>query len=134
MHAGQEFEGGEEASLMSFFKELTVGGVARPVDTLLMAGLILYGASPFEKAVKSKTRQLAFVFQGIDRLTLIFSQLVIASLAVSTITTLEVAVKWPESVAYVSALFFAVAVIRCGPSEKFPFFRAQLCYSDAYMR
>ncbi len=50
--------------------------------------------------------------QGIDRLTLIFSQLVIASLAVSTITTLEVAVKWPESVVYVSALFFLVAVVR----------------------
>lgn len=66
-HHGQEFEGGEEASLASFcrsfFRELTVGGVARPVDTLLMAGLILYGAAPFEKAVKSQTRQLAFVFQ-----------------------------------------------------------------------
>ena len=53
------------------------------------------------------------VRQGIDRLTLIFSQLVIASLAVSTITTLEVAVKWPESVAYVSILFFLMAVVRC---------------------
>lgn len=51
--------------------------------------------------------------QGIDRLTLIFSQLVIASLAVSTITTLEVAVKWPEAVVYVSVLFFLVAVVRC---------------------
>ena len=58
-------------------------------------------------------RCLSCVQQGIDRLTLIFSQLVIASLAVSTITTLEVAVKWPESVVYVSALFFLVAVVRC---------------------
>ncbi len=33
------------------------------MDTLLMAGLILYGSSPFEKAVKSKTKQLAYVFQ-----------------------------------------------------------------------
>ena len=49
--------------MASFFRELTVGGVARPVDTLLMAGLILYGAAPFERAVKSQTRQLAFVFQ-----------------------------------------------------------------------
>ena len=148
-----------------------MGGVARPVDALLMAGLILYSAGPFEKAVQSQSRQLAFVFQacwllhastssdpaapaspeqptlhmptsmhagwvhrlgdvvqpctqtasavggcvrqGIDRLTLIFSQLVIASLAVSTITTLEVAVKWPESVVYVSILFFFVAIVRC---------------------
>ena len=33
------------------------------MDTLLMAGLILYGSRPFEKAVKSKTKQLAYVFQ-----------------------------------------------------------------------
>ena len=59
----QEFEGGEEASLASFFRHLSVGGVARPVDTLLMAGLILYGSRPFEKAVQSKTKQLAYVFQ-----------------------------------------------------------------------
>lgn len=49
--------------ITSFFEHLTVGGVARPVDTVLMAGLILYSATPFEKAVKSKTRQLAYVFQ-----------------------------------------------------------------------
>ena len=59
----QEFEGREEASLASFFRHLSVGGVARPVDTLLMAGLILYGSRPFEKAVQSKTKQLAYVFQ-----------------------------------------------------------------------
>jgi hypothetical protein len=50
--------------------------------------------------------------QGIDRLTLVFNQLVIASLAVSTIITLEAAVKWPESVTCVSALFFLGAVVR----------------------
>lgn len=50
--------------------------------------------------------------QGIDRLTLVFNQLVIASLAVSTIATLEAAVKWPESVTYVSATFFAAAIVR----------------------
>ena len=53
----------EEASLASFFRHLSVGGVARPVDTLLMAGLILYGSRPFEKAVQSKTKQLAYIFQ-----------------------------------------------------------------------
>ncbi len=50
--------------------------------------------------------------QGVDRLTLVFSQLVIASLAVSLITTLEAAVKWPESVTWVSAAFFGVALVR----------------------
>ena len=59
----QEFEGLEEASVASFFKHLSVGGVARPVDTLLMASLILYGSRPFEKAVKSETKQMAYVFQ-----------------------------------------------------------------------
>ena len=49
--------------MASFFKHLSVGGVARPVDTLLMAGLILYGSRPFDKAVKSKRKQLAYVFQ-----------------------------------------------------------------------
>ena len=52
------------------------------------------------------------LMQGIDRLTLVFSQLVIASLAVSLITTLEAAVKWPESVTWVSAAFFGVALVR----------------------
>ncbi len=50
--------------------------------------------------------------QGVDRLTLVFSQLVIASLAVSLITTLEAAVKWPESVTWVSAAFFGIALVR----------------------
>lgn len=50
-------------SVATFFHDLTVGGVARPVDTLLMAGLILYGATPFERAVTSKSHQLAYVFQ-----------------------------------------------------------------------
>ena len=59
----KEFEGHEEAGVASFFKHLSVGGVARPVDTLLMAGLILYGSRPFDKAVKSKRKQLAYVFQ-----------------------------------------------------------------------
>ena len=59
----QELEGAEEAGLASFFRHLSVGGVARPVDTLLMAGLILYGSVPFDRAVKSKTKQLAYVFQ-----------------------------------------------------------------------
>ncbi|BDA41647.1 hypothetical protein COCOBI_02-4280 [Coccomyxa sp. Obi] len=112
-----ELESGEEAAgawemIASFFNHLTVGGVARPIDTLLMAGLIMYSAIPFEKAVNSQSRQLAFVFQGVDRLTLVFNQLVIASLAVSTIATLEAAVKWPDSVTYVSAIFFSAAVVR----------------------
>ncbi len=52
------------------------------------------------------------LMQGVDRLTLVFSQLVIASLAVSLITTLEAAVKWPESVTWVSGAFFGVALVR----------------------
>ncbi len=43
---------------------------------------------------------------------MVFNQLVIASLAVSTIATLEAAVKWPDSVTYVSAIFFSAAVVR----------------------
>jgi hypothetical protein len=61
VHQEIDHDGG--FGIASFFHDLTVGGVARPVDTLLMAGLIIYGAAPFEKAVNSKTRQLAFVFQ-----------------------------------------------------------------------
>lgn len=38
-----------------------------------------------------------------------FQQLVIASLAVSTVTTLEAAAKWPDLVWLASALFFGVA-------------------------
>ncbi len=47
--------------------------------------------------------------QGINRLGLVFQQLVIASLAVSTVTTLEAAAKWPDLVWIASALFFGVA-------------------------
>lgn len=74
----QEFEGAEEASLGSFFRNLSVGGVARPVDTLLMASLILYGSSPFERAVKSKTKQLAYVFQVFIDISLVFSTVSLA--------------------------------------------------------
>ena len=41
-----------------------------------------------------------------------FQQLVIASLAVSTVTTLEAAAKWPDLVWLASALFFGVAGTR----------------------
>ncbi|KAK9845783.1 hypothetical protein WJX81_002252 [Elliptochloris bilobata] len=60
----------------------------------------------------SSKRQLAYVFWGINRLGLVFQQLVIASLAVSTVTTLEAAAKWPDLVWLASALFFGVAVVR----------------------
>ena len=50
--------------------------------------------------------------QGINRLGLVFQQLVIASLAVSTVTTLEAAAKWPDLVWLASALFFGVAGAR----------------------
>ena len=40
-----------------------MGGVARPVDTLLMASLLLYCSQPFGQVASSSTRQLAFVFR-----------------------------------------------------------------------
>lgn len=196
-------EHGAAGTAAHFFRELTVGGVARPVDTLLMASLLLYCSQPFGQVASSSTRQLAFVFrvrccvrhtrvqsglsllanaskmslhacgvpcrpfscmsrkhssppqcyayragqawpgdatvgqpvkriviasqgclqvhdracsaQGINRLGLVFQQLVIASLAVSTVTTLEAAAKWPDLVWLASALFFGVAGARDPP-------------------
>ncbi len=60
-------EGHHEAAAggaAAFFRELTVGGVARPVDTLLMACLILYCARPFGRVATSSSRQLAYVFRA----------------------------------------------------------------------
>ena len=51
------------ATAAHFFRELTVGGVARPVDTLLMAFLLLYCSQPFGQVAGSATRQLAYVFR-----------------------------------------------------------------------
>lgn len=56
-------EHGPAGTAAHFFRELTVGGVARPVDTLLMASLLLYCSQPFGQVASSSTRQLAFVFR-----------------------------------------------------------------------
>ncbi|KAK9829519.1 hypothetical protein WJX72_006305 [[Myrmecia] bisecta] len=77
-----------------------------------MAGLLVYCARPFEKIHLSNDRQLAFAFQGIDRLSLVFQQLAIASLAVATVTTLDAAVKWPQIATIASVIFFMFAVVR----------------------
>ena len=54
---------GAAGTAAHFFRELTVGGVARPVDTLLMASLLLYCSQPFGQVASSSKRQLAFVFR-----------------------------------------------------------------------
>ena len=56
-------EHGAPGVAAQFFRELTVGGVARPVDTLLMASLLLYCSRPFGQVASSSKRQLAFVFR-----------------------------------------------------------------------
>ena len=56
-------EHGAAGTAAHFFRELTVGGVARPVDTLLMASLLLYCSQPFGQVASSSKRQLAFVFR-----------------------------------------------------------------------
>lgn len=47
--------------------------------------------------------------QGIDRLSLVFQQLAIASLAVATVTMLDAAVKWPQIATIASVIFFIFA-------------------------
>jgi hypothetical protein len=52
---------------------------------------------------------LAAGLQGVNRLALIFQQLSIGSVAVSTVTALEAAAKYPPLVLGTSVLFFLVA-------------------------
>ena len=110
-----EEAGGQHAEgAASFFGRLTLGGVARPVDALLMSGLCAYGAAPFGRAARSERRQLPYAFQGLNHLTLVFEQLRIASAAVACVSSLEAAARWPPTAALASAGFFGYALLRSG--------------------
>jgi hypothetical protein len=52
---------------------------------------------------------MAYTFQGVSRLALIFQQLSIGSVAVSTVTGLEAAAKYPPLVVGTSSVFFLIA-------------------------
>ncbi|KAF6252187.1 hypothetical protein COO60DRAFT_546764 [Scenedesmus sp. NREL 46B-D3] len=98
------------------FNGITVGDVASWVDSLLVAYLLNFGASSFSRVEQTthEERQLAYTFQGINRLGMMFTQLSIAATTVSIVTTLEAASKWPPLVTLASGLFFAAAVGRSG--------------------
>ncbi|WIA31349.1 hypothetical protein OEZ86_002250 [Tetradesmus obliquus] len=98
------------------FNGITVGDVASWVDSLLVAALLNLGAASFSRVEETtcKERQLAYTFQGINRLGLMFTQFSIAATTVSIVTTLEAASKWPPLVTLASGLFFAAAVGRSG--------------------
>ncbi|KAF8057765.1 Nek1 [Scenedesmus sp. PABB004] len=108
--AGMEMDEAPEV----LFNGITVGDVASWVDSLLVAYLLAFGAASFERVegAPSDERKLAFTFQGINRLGLMFTQFSIAATTVSIVTTLEAASKWPPLVTLASGLFFAGAVGR----------------------
>lgn len=65
------------------FNGFTVGDVASWVDSLLVAYLLNFGAQSFKKIEDTahEERQLAYTFQGINRLGLMFTQFSIAGRA-----------------------------------------------------
>ena len=150
-------EGGEaleaaEAPARVLFSGITVGDVASWVDSLLVAGLLRFGAESFARAADSAAasasgdadsssgsgensssstssstssssgsgataaaaagKELAYTFQGINRLGLLFEQLAVAAATVSIVITLEAAAEWPPLVTLASGLFFTAAVAR----------------------
>ncbi len=66
-------------------------------------------ADPFRRVLESRGNQMAYCFQGINRLSLIFQQLTIGSGAVTVVTGLEAAAKFPQLVPGTSAVFFGLA-------------------------
>ncbi|KIZ01686.1 hypothetical protein MNEG_6274 [Monoraphidium neglectum] len=96
------------------FSGVTVGDVATWMDSLLVAGLLRYGAESFGRVLDTgnERKQLAYTFQGINRLGMVFQQLAVAAGTVSFVITLEAAVEWPPLVTVASGLFFAAAVAR----------------------
>lgn len=95
-------------------KGVTVGDVASWVDSLLVAALLRFGSSSFQRVIdtKSKDKQLAYAFQGVNRVALMFQQFTIAAVCVSVLLTLEAAAKYPGIVTVASGMFLSVAVIR----------------------
>lgn len=74
-------------NIATFFKTYSVAGITRPVDGLLLSALVIYAAAPFSRVETTPpSRQLRAVLQGIQRLSLVFEQMFVASIAVVTIT------------------------------------------------
>lgn len=100
-------------NIATFFKTYSVAGITRPVDGLLLSALVVYAAAPFSRVPSTPSpRQLRSVLQGIQRLSLVFEQMFVASIAVVTITLLDAATVWPDVVVVASAVFFVVAIMR----------------------
>ncbi|KAJ9518815.1 hypothetical protein QJQ45_026074, partial [Haematococcus lacustris] len=95
-----------------FNSGLTVGDVAYWVDNLATGALISYAIGPFQRVTTSRSNQMARCFQGVNRLALVFQQLSISSLAISTVTALEAAAKYPPLVVGASGAFFGYALLR----------------------
>lgn len=112
--SGEGHAHAEDASIIITGSGLTIGDVAYWADSLMVAVLISYAIGPFERVMRSRSNQMAYCFQGLNRLALIFQQLSIGSVAVSTVTALEAAAKFPPLVVGASVVFFGVAIIRSG--------------------
>ncbi|KAK9915271.1 hypothetical protein WJX75_006915 [Coccomyxa subellipsoidea] len=92
---------------------ITVGNFAFWADSLLVAVLLHYGASSFQRVAEVKCdNQLPSIFQGISRLSLVFQQFAIAALAVAVVHTLEAAARHPPITKVAASLFFAIAGVR----------------------
>lgn len=99
--------------IATFFKTYSVAGITRPVDGLLLSALVVYAAAPFSRvATTPPPHQLRAVLQGIQRLSLVFEQMFVASIAVVTVALLDAATVWPDVVVVASAVFFLVAILR----------------------
>jgi len=109
LYQGYEREGAGPLEVMF---GVTIGDVAYWGDSLLIVLLLNFASASFDKVLTSRNNQMPRLFQGLNRLGLIFQQLSIGSFAVSTVTVLEAAVKYPKIVVFSSTVFFFVAMSR----------------------
>jgi hypothetical protein len=104
-------EGSKEAAVV--LEGLTVGDLAYWADSLIVVLLIYFALKQFEQIKEGGMgSQIDRVFRGLTRLELVFEQLAIGSYAVTTVTALEAAVKFPPIVVFASGSFFGLALIR----------------------
>ena len=104
-------EGSKAAAVV--LEGLTIGDLAYWADSLILVLLISFSLSSFEKIRQPNGQgQITSLWRGLVRLELVFEQLAIGSFAVTTVTALEAAVKYPPIVVFAASSFFSLALIR----------------------
>ncbi|KAK9813548.1 hypothetical protein WJX73_006414 [Symbiochloris irregularis] len=97
----------------SVLLRITVGNFSLWADSIIVAGLLYYGAGAFQYVPEAQdSKKLAAMFQGISRLTLVLQQLGIAAAAFGAVHLMEAATIYPRILHLSALLFIAVSASR----------------------